>query len=75
MKKQVKRQEETQIIFRNVPSERKVNPFKKYYAIIETEGTDKLYFFEGKFRSEATAYFEEEARLDHGKFKSMGVLK
>jgi hypothetical protein len=48
------------------------NPNKttKYYAIIETEGTNKLYHYEGKQRNEAREYFEEQARLDHGKLVS-----
>jgi hypothetical protein len=67
-----KQQEESQIIFRNMPNEPKFNPNKtiKYYAIIETEGTNKLYHYEGKQRNEAREHFEEQARLDHGKIVS-----
>ena len=63
-----------QTIFSNV-SEKKFNPVKKYYGIVLVDGKEKLYRYDAKFRSEAVAVLEEEARLDHGTLLSVGVLK
>ena len=63
-----------QTIFSNV-SEKKFNPIKKYYGIVLVDGKEKLYRYDAKFRSEAVAGLEEEARLDHGTLLSVGVLK
>lgn len=48
---------------------------RDYYGIVLVDGKEKLYKYNGKFRSEATAALEEEARLDGGKLLSVGVLK
>lgn len=63
-----------QTVFSNTV-EVKFNPVKQYYGIVLVDGKEKLYRYESKFRSEATAALEEEARLDHGKLLSVGVLK
>jgi hypothetical protein len=65
------------IEWKNVSYDPPFNPNKltKFYAIIETEGSDKLYHYEGIYRSEAHQYFIEQARIDHGKFKMMSVFK
>lgn len=68
-------QTETQIVFKNTIHDAKFNPTKRYYAIIETEGTDKVYNYNADYRSVALAHFEEQARLDHGTFKLMSVYK
>lgn len=76
MRKYINKQQDQMIrtVFDNT-HEAQFNPWKNYYAIIETDGTDKVYNYTGKFRSEAKVYFEEQARIDHGKFKLMGVYK
>lgn len=66
---------EYQIEFKNMTHDAPFNPFKNYYGIVEHEGSEKVFEYEGKFRSEAEAYFQEKARLLSGKFKMMGVLK
>lgn len=47
---------------------------KDFYAIVKVDGVEKLYKYYGKFRSEASAYFNEEARLDGGVVQYVGVL-
>jgi hypothetical protein len=44
------------------------NPVKKFAAFVEVDGDTKIFTYEGKFRSEVAAYFEEEARLNQAKF-------
>jgi len=64
----------TQTVFSNT-AEVKFNPVKKYYGIVLVDGKEKLYLHEGKFRSEAVAVLDEEARLDGGKLLSVGVIR
>jgi hypothetical protein len=44
------------------------NPVKKFAAFVVVDGDTKIFTYEGKFRSEVTAYFEEEARLNQAEF-------
>jgi hypothetical protein len=53
------------------------NPQKltKFYGIIEAGSTSFVSEYEGKFRSEAKAVLEENARLAGGKLTVIGVYK
>lgn len=53
--------------FRNVPQEKKFNPYKNFYTTFTNSEGSYLVTYYGKFRSEAVAYFEELARLDKAK--------
>lgn len=63
-----------QTIFAN-EVEKKTNPIKKYYGLIKVG--EKLYIdeYEGKFRSEALAVFNETARLMGGTLDTFSVKK
>lgn len=53
-----------------------VSPFKTYYTFLEIGGKDHYAEYVGKFRVEAKADFEEQARLHNGKFNGkLYVLK
>lgn len=70
-----KQQEETQIIWKNIPHEASFNPVKKWYGIIKIGDKSFVTEYESKFRSEVTAVFEEEARLSGGQLTTIGVFK
>lgn len=71
MKKTFKRpQEESQLIWKNMSHEGLFNPFRKYYTFVEIDGVEIVLDYIGKFRSEAVAYFEEQARINHGRLTS-----
>jgi hypothetical protein len=63
-------QEESQIVFKNTQHDANFNPYRKYYILMEVEGIEKVYDYVGKFRVEALAYFEEKARMEHGRITS-----
>jgi hypothetical protein len=70
-----KQQEESQIVWKNVPHEAPFNPFKKWYGIIKVGDKSYVTEYESKFRSEVQAVFEEECRLSGGKLEVIGVYK
>jgi hypothetical protein len=71
MKKTYRKQpEETQIQWKNTEHEAKFNPFRKYYTFLEIDGVEVVLDYIGKFRSEALAYFEEQARINQGRLTS-----
>lgn len=74
-KKQYKQQEETQIEFKNVPSDLKFNPKKEYYGVIFFEGSSKLLTHETTQRSLAIEYFNDIAHSYNGNVEVVGVLK
>jgi hypothetical protein len=45
-----------------------IDSTKKFYAFIEINGKEVLETYEGKFRTEALAHFDELSRLSGGKF-------
>jgi hypothetical protein len=51
------------------------NKLVKYYGIIEVGSTSYVTEYEGRFRSEAKAVLEENARLAGGKLTVIGVYK
>ena len=53
--------------FKNIPVGKVFNPTKKWFGTIQTSNGSWLVQYEGKFRSEAVAIFQEEARLVGGK--------
>ena len=63
------------IIFKNITHDSPFQPFKKYYGIIEHEGSEKVFDYVAKFRCEAEAYFDELARLLSGKLKLISFYK
>lgn len=63
-----------QTVFSKVAEKRFVQE-RDFYAVVLVDGKELLYKYNGKFRSEATAHFEEEARLDGGKVLMVGTLK
>jgi hypothetical protein len=65
-----KQQDETQIVWRNIPHEAAFNPYRKYYALIEIDGGEQVFDYIGKYRSEALIHFEEQARINQGKLVS-----
>jgi hypothetical protein len=56
-----------QTVFSNV-HESNPNPVKTYYAFLEIGGKNHYAEYVGKFRVEALADFQEQARLHNGKF-------
>lgn len=76
MKKQFKQpKKESQIAWKNTTHDPKFNPFKKYFACVKIGDKSYLYEYESKFRSEATIYFNEEARLAGGYVETIGIYK
>lgn len=76
MKKQFnKRKEETQILWRNTTHESEFSPMKKWYGVIKVGDKNFVAEYESKFRSEAVAIFDEEARLSGGSLTTVGVYK
>jgi hypothetical protein len=65
-----KQQEESQIIWKNVPNDAPFNPYRKYYAFIQIDGAEVVFDYIGKFRKEALIHFEEQARINQGKLVS-----
>lgn len=61
-------------VFNNV-HEAKFNPWKTYYGVITVGDKCFLSMYNCKFRSEATAVFESEAKAMGGKLDTFGVLK
>lgn len=66
---------ETALHKSNNVHEAQFNPVKKYYASVFYDGTSNLVTYESKFRSEATAYFNEVARLNKGHVEIVSVFK
>ncbi|MFO1442976.1 hypothetical protein KDN24_07060 [Bacillus sp. Bva_UNVM-123] len=54
-------------IFNNT-YEASFNPYRKFYSFISIEGKDHYFEYDGKFISEARTHFEEQTRLNSGKF-------
>lgn len=76
MRKQFRSQrEETQIEFKNIPHDAAFNPWKKYFSVIQIGDKSYLAEYTAKFRSEAVAVFNEEARLSGGHVTTVGVFK
>ncbi|MEH7116080.1 hypothetical protein V7128_01475 [Neobacillus vireti] len=65
-----KQQVETQIIWKNIPNDAGFNPYRKYYAFIQIDGSEVVFDYVGKFRTEALIHFEEQARINQGKLVS-----
>lgn len=65
-----KQQEETQIQWKNTNHEGSFNPFRKYYAFVEIDGVEIVLDYIGKFRGEALAHFQEQARINQGRLTS-----
>jgi hypothetical protein len=76
MKKPYKKNQDfmKQTVFSNV-HEGQFNPWKKYYGIIKVGDKSLVAEYTAKFRSEAVAVLEEEARLSGGKLEIVGVFK
>ncbi|GEM_PF-6470800 len=55
--------------------EGKVNPFKRFYAVIHIDGVNRLYEYESKFRSEATSYFNRIAKRNNGKVDTFSSFR
>jgi hypothetical protein len=76
MRKQFKNhKEESQIVWRNTTHDPQFNPWKRWFGVIKVG--DKSFItdtYESKFRCEAVAIFEEEARLSKGKLEHVGVF-
>jgi hypothetical protein len=70
-----KQQEETQKVWKNVPHDGQFNPWNNYYSVIKIGDKSYLTEYESKFRSEAVAVFQEEARLSGGFVETVGVYK
>jgi hypothetical protein len=71
MRKQFrKQQEESQIQWKSISHDAPFNPWKKYYAFAQIDGKQVVLDYVGKFRSEALAALDEQARLEGGKLVS-----
>jgi hypothetical protein len=66
----------TQTVFSNTfEAPFNANKLTKYYGIVKVGEKSFIAEYEAKFRSEAIAVLEEEARLSGGKLETLGVYK
>ena len=66
---------EDQLVWKNTTHEVAFNPTKNYYAVIKIKDKSYLTEYVSKFRSEAVAIFNEEARISGGFVETVGVFK
>lgn len=61
-------------VFNNI-HEATFSPEKRFYGVIDVDGTNFVYQYQTKFRNEAVSYFEEAARLERGRLTTVGAFK